>query len=360
VYLKDLKIDHKTLNIEDLFNNNDGSECNENIFDSFDNFDYDENNVHINDVYIDDMNIWQCDACTFLNYESTLYCLMCQNSNPLNDRTNDEYINFIEDNEYVYDEFDFEFDDNVQDILLERENDGADNSSYCNDNREHNKNINCVTINGCFGYVKMKRKVSRKKKMKKVKIQKDGFQDSVNEMFDSYPLLKDKLIYASRNLNNTVINSSFKLNLIARPKWIQDFCGGMNQLQPKIVYHGTDSKNDNGISTNSLLIGGTRGVKVAHGTAHGRGIYCSPDLSTAAGYARGSIYVCLVHSADEYNNIWVARKETNILPCILISYGGDFHHNSPQRRTVKIVPILKVIDLKNIHRKLRKKIVFKK
>lgn len=60
-----------------------------------------------------------------------------------------------------------------------------------------------------------------------------------------------------------------------------------------LAFHGTKAANVNSIADKGLLMPGQ--VKVAHGSAYGRGIYVSPDPSFALGYApEGRLFVCAV------------------------------------------------------------------
>merc|ERR1719242_92090 len=95
---------------------------------------------------------------------------------------------------------------------------------------------------------------------------------------------------------------------------------GLNNLQ--IVYHGTGSYNDSSIIENGLITGGTKGVSIANGSAHGRGIYCSPSIHTAGSYQRGSLFICLVRANEckQSGNIYVVHCDDDILPIYLASF----------------------------------------
>jgi hypothetical protein len=72
-------------------------------------------------------------------------------------------------------------------------------------------------------------------------------------------------------------------------------------VQPRLAFHGTDPKNLSSIYRRGLLVpGGTsnngNGILVAHGSAHGRGIYTAKQPSLSHGFAAGSgkIIACAV------------------------------------------------------------------
>jgi len=167
-----------------------------------------------------------------------------------------------------------------------------------------------------------------------------------------------------KEFQNLYSRVSFKLQLIIRPKWIDTFyhsCAGSSQ----IVYHGTNSKNDRSICDRGLIVGGTKGVPITHGSSYGHGIYCSPALSRASSYSQGSIYICLTHNAQKNGDIWVVPHEHQILPCFLLSYQGSLSTSCGsfylQGNTVwKFIPKFKPLNKKSIYRKIQRKMVFKK
>jgi len=116
----------------------------------------DNDNDNHNDNH-NNIDAWQCDVCTFLNVDSSLYCAMCNNYNPLcssNNITINQYINTnINDNGnenendnlscikheydqttniYNYDEDDFN--NNIQNVLLQSIDINNENSNDNNDN----------------------------------------------------------------------------------------------------------------------------------------------------------------------------------------------------------------------------------
>ena len=99
--------------------------------------------------------------------------------------------------------------------------------------------------------------------------------------------------------------------------------GNMKNIQ--IVYHGTGSYNDASIIQKGLVTGGTRGVPIAHGSAHGHGIYCSPSVHTAGSYERGSLFICLVRAnkCKQRGDIYVVQNDDDILPIYLASIDGS-------------------------------------
>lgn len=105
--------------------------------------------------------------------------------------------------------------------------------------------------------------------------------------------------------------------------WInrQDSSGWVN------AYHGTLPINMPGISKDGLQVGGTNGVPRRNGAFYGAGVYCSPYIQTAKGYAptvqiNGRnfriIFQCRVrpNSFTEHNSgrIWVVPNKDDIRP----------------------------------------------
>jgi len=143
-------------------------------------------------------------------------------------------------------------------------------------------------------------------------------QKSLNGLINQFPLLK-RDIMSVENLRNELANyfcgTSFKIRFIARNTWLHRFYSGNTNQRISTVFHGTNNRNDSSILQRGLIVGGTKGVAIAHGSSYGAGIYCSPLLNTASQYAIGSIYVCLVRGARENGHIWIAPDEAHILPC---------------------------------------------
>ena len=82
------------------------------------------------------------------------------------------------------------------------------------------------------------------------------------------------------------------------PKYAQRFYSTWQALRqthvPVIVYHGTRPVNFPSIYRMGLVVGGTSGVAVANGTAHGRGVYTARTASTPLSYGSyaSSIIAC--------------------------------------------------------------------
>merc|ERR1712048_1546171 len=122
------------------------------------------------------------------------------------------------------------------------------------------------------------------------------------------------------------MGKAFEIKLILNEAVLRQFVSSNSDNQKwEFVYHGTASKNNNGIIANGLIVGGTRGVRVHNGAVYGRGIYCSLNSQTARAYERGSMFVCIArdngNGIRKNGAIWVVQKERDILPLYLVSIG---------------------------------------
>lgn len=75
----------------------------------------------------------------------------------------------------------------------------------------------------------------------------------------------------------------YALNVLGKyenDNWLSDNNSGYVN-----AYHGTTLHNMLSILEKSLIIGGTQGIAIKHGSSYGTGIYTSPYIATAAGYA---------------------------------------------------------------------------
>ena len=87
-----------------------------------------------------------------------------------------------------------------------------------------------------------------------------------------------------------------KVKNIINPPVLAKFIanGRLNKNDLQIVYHGTRAAVAQSIVQRGLIVGGTKGVPISTGAAHGDGVYCSPSVSTAYCYERGAMFICLV------------------------------------------------------------------
>jgi len=397
------------VNVEYQFNDNEDnlvlSNYGENI----------SNNLTEEDIYMqNNMNGWQCDECTFLNIESTLYCEMCNKCNPLclslNNASIQEYVDSNDNYDYMknedyyetkniynYDEDDF--DNNVQYILFQTIDNEDNKIDYNVDD-----NIDCLVRNGYFSsyvivnhdksedddyyenmckknkknsktvsfkeywltmkqynkkihdnYEKIVKKNTKKFECESIKNTDNKEHTSLSEIFKKFPLLKDHLT----SLYNLTSSFKIKRKLIIREEWLHRFYRERCCKQITTVFHGTNNKNDPSILKQGLLVGGTKGIPVTHGSSYGVGVYCSPIVQIASQYAIGSIYACLVYGASRHGNIWVAPDETHILPCFLMSYDGAWPSHlqnfSENNILLKFVTNFKPLNVKSIHRKWQRK-----
>jgi hypothetical protein len=81
---------------------------------------------------------------------------------------------------------------------------------------------------------------------------------------------------------------------------------------PLITFHGTNSQNIAPITKGGYLIAGVDNVKRAHGAARGVGVYSSPHLSVAAGYASGNTRKIIVNFVLIGKPKLVADIEANV------------------------------------------------
>jgi len=125
-----------------------------------------------------------------------------------------------------------------------------------------------------------------------------------------------------------------KVRNIINPQVLAKFIkhGTLNKGDLEIVYHGTRATVAHSIVQRGLIVGGTKGVPISTGAIHGNGVYCSPSLSTAYGYERGALFICLVRQSKckQRGSIYVVPNDDDILPCYLaeFSYSGDLPANN--------------------------------
>lgn len=107
-------------------------------------------------------------------------------------------------------------------------------------------------------------------------------------------------------------------------------------LSLRMVFHGTEEKNLLSIFRRGLIIGGTNGVPVANGTAHGHGIYTGATASMSAGYCRRSskMLVCALlekHGpVDCYGDMVVVRTQGRVIPMFVLEFcHGDLKTGNP-------------------------------
>eukprot|EP01083_Nonionella_stella_P270475 915942_1 len=119
--------------------------------------------------------------------------------------------------------------------------------------------------------------------------------------------------------------SQIDIKFIANLKNVKRFLlNGGKSKNFAVVFHGTSWRNDESIINNGLVVGGTKGVAITNGAACGHGVYCSPEINTANGYANGSLFVCLVRreACKTSGSIYVVPNDNDILPIYLITVGA--------------------------------------
>eukprot|EP01084_Bolivina_argentea_P109724 196089_1 len=144
-------------------------------------------------------------------------------------------------------------------------------------------------------------------------------------LWKAIPSIRSVTVWAKGKYNA----KSLSIKFIATPENMIRFLNSRNQRSThmEVVFHGTDSRNDNNIIDRGLVVGGTRGVPVTNGRAHGKGVYCTPKMDVANGYARlhgtgGSIFVCLVRKTmcNKSGDIYIVPNDDDILPIYLIHH----------------------------------------
>jgi hypothetical protein len=102
----------------------------------------------------------------------------------------------------------------------------------------------------------------------------------------------------------------------------------MPEAKLKVLFHGSRLNNFMSIETHGLIIPGRRGVKVAHGSAYGLGIYTAKNPSYSASYAQDrTMFVCLgllqnrtYHSIREVNDICVFFDDRLVVPVMAVQF----------------------------------------
>jgi len=326
---------------------------------------------------------WSCKRCTYYNVESTSYCLICElpfNSNhTVNNPTTTplmaDYLQpILNQIETKQDDFDEEMQFAIALSLQNITSDSDDTDDAVSPNTTNTVNTSKNKHN--------KPIINNKKRKNKTRgISFDVYWQEMaeyNALFQKnlkYIIKQNKLrMMSSENGTNTLWEghgsiSSDAFNIIQQNEelmscipsintiygwlgthWnVKDFTiknimnsgvlqkfvrnGKIKKGHLQIVYHGTNSCNDQGIINNGLIVGGTKGVPVANGRAYGTGVYCSPSLSTARSYERGSLFICLVrtHRCTKSGTIYVVPNDDDIVPLYLSSfsyYGVSIANNT--------------------------------
>ena len=133
---------------------------------------------------------------------------------------------------------------------------------------------------------------------------------TINAIYDWLSTKYSVKDFGVKNIINPSVLSKFIAN------------GKLKRGQLQIVYHGTRSAVAPSICQRGLIVGGTKGVPISTGAAYGNGVYCSPSLSTAYGYERGALFICLVrsHKCKKSGTIYVVPNDDDILPMYLASF----------------------------------------
>jgi hypothetical protein len=112
-----------------------------------------------------------------------------------------------------------------------------------------------------------------------------------------------------------------------RPEGVTPFLSALPRQLPtlRMVFHGTDVRFHNSIFQRGLLIGGTRGIPIRSGCAHGHGVYTGVAPRTSAGFCSGSkqMFVCAQWGpADEIADMVVVRCEKRVVPMFILTFGN--------------------------------------
>eukprot|EP01083_Nonionella_stella_P194110 716144_1 len=295
----------------------------------------------------DNIPSWSCNRCTFYNTENNSYCSICEypfNSNintPSNSNNNNTQITMSDYLQPILTQIESTQDDYDQQIqfaiALSLHNstdsdDTDDNTSISTSNsnnnasnnkpkkRQNKKRFHSRGITFAVYWKEMTEyntifQKNLKYIIKQNKLRMKTDTDTINTLWpnhgkistDAYNIMKRNSILMDAVPTINKINEwlstrwnvrDFKIQNIISAAVLNKFIGygGVKRTRLQIVYHGTRCCNDRSIIQNGLVVGGTKGVPVVNGSAYGRGIYCSPSLSTASSYQRGSLFICLVRS----------------------------------------------------------------
>jgi len=252
----------------------------------------------------------------------------------------------------------------IQNILIQKYNEEKDSMpifqclSYCNDELMDDEKLNLAAqlksirvIADPNEYLKemdkyrdkcqknkkarSKRNDDEKKKDEATEFGDDGsMSDGVKALLECNPNLKEAIpsVNQVRSWLQTTFNAhgKFQIRFIGNTNIVRQFLNSNNQSNKfSVVYHGTSSYNDANIINKGLITGGTKGVPIATGRAHGKGIYCSPNINVANGYANGSIFICLIrdNGTKKSGDIYVVQSDDDILPLYLASGAFKFSSN---------------------------------
>jgi hypothetical protein len=87
-----------------------------------------------------------------------------------------------------------------------------------------------------------------------------------------------------------------------------------------LVWHGTHTAAVPSILSNGLKAGGSHGVPVRNGAAHGRGIYVGKKMYTSANYCRGAFLLCALFKpakSKDCGSFLVVKSHTCLVPVML-------------------------------------------
>eukprot|EP01084_Bolivina_argentea_P283001 484581_1 len=308
---------------------------------------------------------WTCEQCTFCNIESYSYCAICEfpfnanetvhtNYNAQCDMTMAHYLNpILSQIQSKHDEFD----EQLQ-LAIEQSLQSASDSDDSTDSTKTHHTLPSVPHKN----KKRKRKAQRisfatywqelneynallqknikyiikqnKRRMEQDKDQTTTPWPGHGQMNASaYTLLQGcPVLMSAVPCINTIYSwlgkqwdvKEFKIQNVINYHVLYKFVrhGRVSKGQLQIVYHGTRARHNESIISKGLVVGGTKGVAILNGAAYGYGVYCSPHLSTARGYERGSLFICLVrsHKCKKSGTIYVVPNDDDILPIYLASF----------------------------------------
>jgi len=378
-----------------------------------------DDDIEIIDEY--DLNLyqpktWRCTVCQFDNIERDLYCSICQSlfisnkSTKTSQCTMSDYLpsNLVNDSLHFNDDFDEAvqiaiilsygqetktqiqptyidhdpFEDNYSFPMSSKpalngyKSVKTNNKKYCNLKNDDNAKSEIIIktqkqwcLNKTFA-AKQKKKYRQNNKIQNKKLRKDH-----KKCIKACPKLK-------RLVNKTKINcikkeiansynseTRFDIKCILNWKVLCKFMGSGIGEEFKIVYHGTNHKNNQSILEKGLIVGGTKGVGIRNGTVYGRGVYCSPHTSTAKCYENGSMFICIIKKqrVKRFGSIYVVPQDSDILPIYLASFGKNKRvsttsnkiskkNDGLNQQIIKFIPSFTALNEKNsINRKIKRK-----
>eukprot|EP01084_Bolivina_argentea_P024098 44962_1 len=343
--------------------------CNEYHKDQYTQYSHDDD-IQIMDEYelnLHQSQYWRCTMCTYDNIERDRICSICTSpfQPPSYDDTNASRYTNTTLSDYMPSQLtdtvhhEDDFDESIQIAIIlschntsQTDSDDSDDYVYSNqtfaDQTQPREQHTKPLLNG-YKSVKGKRKKNftlkdkdgselsfrnrkqwqayKRKQKQRNHDERKQIRRNHRKCIDKCPkllnLMKQRTMQRiKQQISNSYNDKHFDMKCVLNYNVLLRFVDAGVQDKFDIVYHGTNDANNSSIIDKGLIVGGSKGVPVQHGSAYGRGVYCSPDTSTARCYESGSMFVCVVknHRVNRYRSIWVVPKDSSILPLFLASF----------------------------------------